>query len=74
MSECVEPLESQGTRWFSRQAVVSRPWTNEDGLTTRDARRDAFLRTCVFKLLLDYCGPLVCFMVVHVPEVVPGGV
>ena len=33
----MEPLESQGTRWFSTQgvqAVVSRPWTNEDELTT----------------------------------------
>ena len=28
------------------QAVVSCPWTNEDGLTTGEARRDAFSCTC----------------------------
>ena len=74
---CVEPLESQGSRWFSKQgvqAVVSCPWTNEDGLTTGEARRDAFSCTCINKLLIDCCGPLVCFMVVHVPDVVAGGV
>ena len=32
------------------QAVVSCPWTNEDGLTTGEARRDAFLCTCNFPL------------------------
>ena len=29
------------------QAVVSWPWTNEDGLATGEARRDAFLCTCI---------------------------
>ena len=33
------------------QAVVSCPWTNEDGLTTGEARRDAFLCTCNFPFL-----------------------
>ena len=43
-------------------------------LTTGEARRDAFSCTCVNKLLIGCCGPLVCFMVVHVPDVVPGSV
>ena len=30
------------------QAVVSWPWTNEDGLTTGEARRGAFSCTCNF--------------------------
>ena len=28
----------------------------------------------VVKILIGCCGPLVCVMVVHVPDVVPGGV
>ena len=41
------------------QAVVSWPWTNEDGLTFGEARRDAFLCTCSFTRAISFWTLLV---------------
>ena len=43
-----------GTR---ARAGVSCPWTNEDGLATGEARRDAFLCTCI--IILTLCSAFV---------------
>ena len=41
---------------------------------TKTARQGGENVPAIVKLLIGCCGPLVCFMVVHVPDVVPGGV
>ena len=44
------------------------PWPTKTG------RQGGENVPAIVKLLIGCCGPLVCFMVVHVPDVVPGGV
>ena len=41
---------------------------------TKTARQGGENVPAIVELLIGCCGPLVCFMVVHVPDVVPGGV
>ena len=41
---------------------------------TKTARQGGENVPAIVKLLIGCCGPLVCFIVVHVPDVVPGGV
>ena len=56
-------LEKQGART---------PW--RASWPTKTARQGGENVPAIVKLWIGCCGPLVCFTVVHVPDVVPGGV
>ena len=70
---CVHPLESQGS-FRSVSLWLSFSSSRGPGLPTKTARQGGENVPAIVKLLIGCCGPLVCFVVVHVPDVVPGGV
>ena len=51
--------------------MASRRWPTKLVMSW-EAVRDCV--PAVVELMIGCCGPLVCFMVIHVPDVVPGGV
>ena len=63
LSDCVSLFFQQGART---------PW--RASWPTKTPRQGGENVPAIVKLLIGCCGPLVCFMVVHVPDVVPGGV
>ena len=71
MCVCAPCSHRDSVELFLQQGART-PW--RASWPTKTARQGGENVPAIVKLLIGCCGPLVCFMVVHVPDVVPGGV